>query len=131
MQHAYRIALAIALAILIGPPATECQTQPAAPSDEIAIKQPALDYIEGWYEGDAARMERALHPELAKRMVSAEFKGPEPTDPDECNDPSTEHARWRWEPDAEGPAAKGHHYPRSIQQRGRCEDCCFRLGGLP
>ena len=25
-----------------------------------------MDYIEGWYAGDAARMEKALHPELAK-----------------------------------------------------------------
>ncbi len=33
-----------------------------------AIKAPALDYIEGWYTGDAARMERALHPDLAKRI---------------------------------------------------------------
>ena len=40
---------------------------PAA--DAAAIKQTALDYIEGWYEGNAERMERALHPELAKRMV--------------------------------------------------------------
>lgn len=37
--------------------------------DDAAIKQAALDYIEGWYEGDAERMERALHPELAKRIV--------------------------------------------------------------
>lgn len=29
----------------------------------------ALDYIEGWYSGDAARMERALHPDLAKRVL--------------------------------------------------------------
>ena len=44
---------------------------PAPPSaeDRAAIRQAALDYIEGWYAGDAARMERALHPELAKRMV--------------------------------------------------------------
>ena len=28
----------------------------------------ALDYTEGWYAGAAARMERALQPELAKRM---------------------------------------------------------------
>jgi len=28
----------------------------------------ALDYTEGWYAGDVARMERALPPELAKRM---------------------------------------------------------------
>ena len=27
----------------------------------------ALDYFEGWFDGDAARMERALHPDLAKR----------------------------------------------------------------
>lgn len=38
-------------------------------TEETAIKQAALDYIEGWYEGDAERMERALHPDLAKRIV--------------------------------------------------------------
>ena len=37
--------------------------------DAAAIKKPALDYIEGWYEGNAARMENALHPELAKRAL--------------------------------------------------------------
>jgi hypothetical protein len=40
-----------------------------SPADAAAIKQTALDYIEGWYEGNAERMESALHPELAKRMV--------------------------------------------------------------
>ncbi|GCE27551.1 hypothetical protein KDA_30350 [Dictyobacter alpinus] len=34
-----------------------------------AIIQAALDYIEGWHEGDAQRMERSLHPDLAKRIV--------------------------------------------------------------
>ena len=34
------------------------------------VRGAALDYIEGWYNGDAARMERAIHPSLAKRMVS-------------------------------------------------------------
>jgi hypothetical protein len=38
-------------------------------ADKAAIKQAALDYIEGWYEGNAERMERALHPDLAKRIV--------------------------------------------------------------
>lgn len=38
-------------------------------ADKAAIKQTALDYIEGWYEGNAERMERALHPDLAKRIV--------------------------------------------------------------
>ena len=41
----------------------------ASNADAAAIRQTALDYIEGWYEGDAERMERALHPELAKRIV--------------------------------------------------------------
>ena len=40
-----------------------------AGSDEEAIRQAALDYCEGWYEGDPERMERCLHPELAKRIV--------------------------------------------------------------
>lgn len=34
-----------------------------------AIEQTILDYIEGFYEGDAARMECAIHPELAKRIA--------------------------------------------------------------
>lgn len=38
-------------------------------ADREAIRQTALDYAEGWYEGNGARMERALHPELAKRIV--------------------------------------------------------------
>ncbi len=38
-------------------------------ADLAAIKQTALDYIEGYYEGNGERMERALHPELAKRIV--------------------------------------------------------------
>lgn len=38
-------------------------------ADSAAIKQAALDYVEGWYEGNAERMERAIHPELAKRIV--------------------------------------------------------------
>jgi Putative lumazine-binding len=44
-------------------------------TDKAAIKQTALDYIEGWYEGNAERMERALHPELAKRIVRKDAQG--------------------------------------------------------
>ena len=35
-------------------------------ADTAAIKATALDYVEGWFEGNAERMERALHPVLAK-----------------------------------------------------------------
>jgi hypothetical protein len=37
--------------------------------DSTAIRATALDYIEGWYSGSAERMTRALHPELAKRIM--------------------------------------------------------------
>ena len=38
-------------------------------ADSVAIRAAALDYAEGWYTGDGARMQRALHPDLAKRIV--------------------------------------------------------------
>lgn len=44
-------------------------TRAQTTADREAIKQTALDYIEGYYEGNAERMERALHPDLAKRIV--------------------------------------------------------------
>jgi len=44
-------------------------------ADSNAVRQAALDYIEGYYEGDGARMERALHPELAKRIVRTNDQG--------------------------------------------------------
>lgn len=44
-------------------------------ADRAAIKQTALDYIEGWYEGNAERMEQALHPDLAKRIVMTNPQG--------------------------------------------------------
>ncbi|MDT4897512.1 MAG: hypothetical protein QOH25_2589 [Acidobacteriota bacterium] len=51
------------------------KTHAQSPADSAAIKQTALDYIEGWYEGNAERMERALHPELAKRIVRTNKEG--------------------------------------------------------
>lgn len=38
-------------------------------SDLEAIRKTALDYGLGWYEGNAERMERSLHPDLAKRVL--------------------------------------------------------------
>lgn len=38
--------------------------------DTLAIRAVAEDYLLSWYDGDAARMERALHPELAKRNIA-------------------------------------------------------------
>jgi hypothetical protein len=44
-------------------------------ADSAAIRATALDYVEGWYTGDAARMERALSPDLAKRIVYSDSTG--------------------------------------------------------
>ncbi|HKR09466.1 MAG TPA: nuclear transport factor 2 family protein [Gemmatimonadaceae bacterium] len=46
-----------------------------AAADSAGIRAAALDYIEGWYSGDGTRMERALHPELAKRIVRSDSLG--------------------------------------------------------
>lgn len=43
--------------------------------DEAKIKAAALDYAEGWYTGDADRMARALHTDLAKRIVAVAQDG--------------------------------------------------------
>jgi hypothetical protein len=48
---------------------------PVSEADRAAIKQTALDYLEGWYEGNPERMERALHPELAKRIMRTNPQG--------------------------------------------------------
>ncbi len=51
-------------AVLVGTGPATAQT----PNDTTAIRAAALDYIEGWYEGDPLRMERALHPRAVKRF---------------------------------------------------------------
>lgn len=48
---------------------------PMDPAQVKAIEAVAYDYVDGQLEGDAARVARALHPDLAKRAVT--------TDPDE------------------------------------------------
>jgi hypothetical protein len=53
--------------------APSLQAQTAA--DTAAIRATALDYIDGWYTNNPSRMERALHPQLAKRMVWADSAG--------------------------------------------------------
>lgn len=64
------ILMAVALAAA-APARAAAQTA----ADSAAIRATALDYAQGWYTGDAARMERALHPDLAKRMVESDANG--------------------------------------------------------
>ena len=44
-------------------------------TEQEQITQAALDYFEGWFDGDADRMERALHPGLNKRHVPVGMTG--------------------------------------------------------
>ena len=61
----------LALFLLAG--FSNARAQSAA--DSAGIRAAALDYIDGWYAGDAVRMERAVHPELAKRIVRTDSLG--------------------------------------------------------
>jgi hypothetical protein len=67
--------IAFAVGVLVAFPALAGQK----PDPRKEIEQACLDYIESWYEADGARMERALHPELAKRIVNVlwEWKPPQ------------------------------------------------------
>jgi hypothetical protein len=59
------------LAVIVHALSLQAQTV----ADSAAIKKAALDYVEGWYEGNTERMERAIHPELAKRIVQTAQNG--------------------------------------------------------
>ena len=73
MKNALRLGWALAASLAACGVLSAAPPEPASPDPEAAaITRTALDYIEGFYEGDAARMERALHPELAKRIVTTD-----------------------------------------------------------
>jgi hypothetical protein len=71
MKKSFLIALAMLMVYTIGAFGQAADTD----ADRVAIKQASLDYIEGWYEGNGERMERALHPDLAKRIVRTNAQG--------------------------------------------------------
>jgi Putative lumazine-binding len=43
--------------------------------DEDAVRAAALDYFEGWFEGDVVRMDRALHGRLSKASLADQGDG--------------------------------------------------------
>lgn len=43
--------------------------------EEVLITATVMDYFEGWFDGDAERMKRALHPDLNKRSVRVATDG--------------------------------------------------------
>lgn len=59
----------ILLMALLVADAIPASAQSAA--DSAAVIATALDYIDGYYTSDGQRMERAVHPDVAKRIVRA------------------------------------------------------------
>ncbi len=54
----------LTLLVLNLPAATQQKT-----SDDAAVRATVTDYIEGYYTGDAARMEKSLHPHYLKHVI--------------------------------------------------------------
>lgn len=67
--------IAMVLIVFAGTIATTQAQTTVSDADKAAITQTALDYLEGWYAADGERMERALHPELAKRIMRTNAEG--------------------------------------------------------
>ena len=47
----------------------ESTDETVSPAEAAAITACILDYFEGWFDGDPVRMDRALHPGLAKHAI--------------------------------------------------------------
>ena len=58
-----KIMLFLALTIFLAAPST---AQQGADADREAVRQAVLDYVEGIYNVEPARIERSVHPNLAK-----------------------------------------------------------------
>ena len=91
---------------------------PMDPAAVKAIEAVAYDYVDGQLEGDAARVARALHPDLAKRAVT--------TDPDETlalrrmsKDELVDLTEAGRAEDAQGPVEPLGARPRHRRQRRR------------
>ena len=67
-----RLALSCALLTLLL--LTVAATAPQPNSDERAVRATVTDYIEGYYSGNVARLEKSLHPHYLKHTIS-EYDG--------------------------------------------------------
>jgi hypothetical protein len=57
-----RLVRHLTLVMLVAPLAAAAQTQ----EDRAAVERAVLDYVEGFYEGDTAKLVRSVHPEVTK-----------------------------------------------------------------
>lgn len=80
--------------------------------DHKVIIATATDYFEGWFNGDAARMERTLHPHLNKRGVDLDTAGVQ------LSTPRTAVQMIGWTRDGEGKAER----PADLAIKVRVDD---------
>lgn len=68
-----RLVLAFTLCFLLFHNSTNAQTKPATTDDSSAISATVRNYIEGYYTGDAARLEQTLHPHYLKHVIHGDI----------------------------------------------------------
>jgi hypothetical protein len=61
--------MGLALSLLLFHIASNAQDNKARGDDSSAVRATVRNYIEGYYTGDAARMEESLHPHYLKHMI--------------------------------------------------------------
>jgi hypothetical protein len=66
------LSLSVLLMLIIN---LSAATQPNAKSEEAGVRATVADYIEGYYTGDAGRMEKSLHPHYLKHVISESDRG--------------------------------------------------------
>lgn len=75
-----RLAAALSFLLLFTVAATAQQTSNSA-NDSASIRATVTNYIEGYYTGDAHRMEQTLHPHYLKHMIHGDIPMREKTGP--------------------------------------------------
>lgn len=88
---------------------------------EAAIGRTVRDYYEGWFDGDAARMQRALHPELVKRGFADDRRS---IDTDTDTAATMVDDRWQilnalWAPAREGAGSYGGRHRADFPELNR------------
>ena len=65
------VAVVLLAALFSSPASAQSRSERAArKADSIAVHRAVLDYVEGFYEGDTAKMIRSIRPEVAKSGFS-------------------------------------------------------------
>ena len=76
----HRLALALALLLCFNL-STKAQDNKTSNDDRSAVRSTVTNYIEGYFTGDAQRMEQTLHPHYLKHVIHGEIPMREMTGP--------------------------------------------------